>query len=168
MREAELWLDADISAIDDFKFDEDVRNAAIGRDKDVNDQAFSLLEKKMKSAGPDILYDIAYGPSSPQLRSASDRAKNSLTKPTVRSFASPALLVTIDLRTTPSCEKKRTFLPRASSVGDARTASLLRSYNVTRGCGFANFRSCPAWPCLVRDGALARTITDIESRTKSP
>ncbi|WP_394823843.1 serine/threonine-protein kinase [Pendulispora albinea] len=164
MREAELWLDADITAIDDLKFDEDVRNAAVGRDRDVADHAFALLEKKMKSAGPDILYDIAYGPSSPQLRASADRAKSSLTKPSVRALASASLAVTLELRSATGCDRKRVLLPRAGSVGDARTAALLRTYNGTYGCGFLGVKSCAAYPCLVRDGALGRTIAEIEAR----
>lgn len=82
MRQAELWLDADASAVNDLKLDEDVRNAAIG--SEAQDAAFALLEKKMGTAGPDILYDIAYGRSGAEYPAAASsgarrRAKRSET-----------------------------------------------------------------------------------------
>jgi serine/threonine protein kinase len=164
MREAELWLDADASAINDLKLDEDVRNAAIGRE--AQDAAFGLLEKKMDAAGPDILYDIAHGQSGAQYPSAAERARRSLNKPDVRKLASPSLLVTLDLRGADSCDAKKNQFQRARESGDARTLVVLRSYSATRGCGFARSRDC--WPCMRANGALSKTISDLEARVKTP
>jgi hypothetical protein len=124
--------------------------------------AIALLETSMGAAGPDILYDLAYaghpGPAS--------RAHASLAKPEVRALASPALLVTLDLRAAGGCEAKRGLLDRARQSGDARTLAVLRGYEGASGCGFLGMRDC--WPCLHRDGAMGRAVEEIEARIAKP
>jgi len=166
LREAELWLELEPTAIDDLRLDEDVRNAALAREKDVVDMAFALLEKKMGSAGPDILYDFAYGQWASQSKTVSERARLALLRSQTRQLANPALLVTLDLRAASSCEDKKSLLPRARTHGDARTVDLLRGYNARYGCGFLSRRTCYVQPCLARDGSLTRTIAEIESRSR--
>ncbi|WP_394833675.1 serine/threonine protein kinase [Pendulispora rubella] len=164
LREAALWLELEPTAIDDLKLDEDVRNAALARERDVSDMAFALLEKKMGSAGPDILYDFAYGQWASQSKVVSERARAALLRAQTRKLANPALLVTLDLRAATSCEDKKSLLPRARTDGDARTIELLRTYNGRYACGFLNRRTCYTNPCLGRDGSVTRTISEIESR----
>ena len=76
MREADLWLAADPNAVADMHLQEDIRNAALIRD--VQDDAFALLESKMGMRGIDILYDIAYGSSGRMYPQAAARAKKAL------------------------------------------------------------------------------------------
>ena len=162
MRQAELWLDADASAVNDLKLDEDVRNAAIG--SEAQDAAFALLEKKMGTAGPDILYDIAYGRSGAEYPAAATRARRAVNRADVRAAASPELAIALELRGASSCEAKRNLFPRAREVGDVRALLVLRPYTSTRGCGFAQARDC--WPCMRAGGALSKTIAELEARAK--
>ncbi|MEO6417827.1 MAG: protein kinase, partial [Polyangiaceae bacterium] len=161
MREAELWLKVDPKAIDDLKLLEDVRNTAIG--KDAADAAFALLETQMGWAGPDILYDIAYGQSGAQYPLAASRAQKSLVRAEVRALAKPALQVTISIRTAGGCDAKKAHFAEASEVGDARTITALKPYAARKGCGFVGSRDC--WPCMHKDGSLEKTISAIEERT---
>ncbi len=163
MREAELWLKADPDATKDLKLLEDVRNAALGRD--AGDAAFTMLEGEMGTVGPDILYDIAHGQSGVGYPQAAQRATKSLAKPSVRGLASATLLVTIDLRAARDCDGKKKLLDKAKEVGDARTLTVLKSYASTRGCGFLSTRDC--WPCMHKDGSLAKTIAVLEDRASS-
>ena len=165
MIEAERWVKADPTASQDLKLKVDVRDAAIG--KDAPDQAFAVLEQRMGSAGADVLYDIAYLASGAQYPAAAVRAKRSLGQRDVRSHASQALDVTLDLRDTAApahCAAKKLF-ERAAEVGDWRTALVLKSYVPTTGCGPMNKRDC--FPCLHTDNTLQKTIAVIESR-KTP
>ena len=162
MREAELWLKTDVKAIDDLKLLEDVRNSAIG--KEAADAAFALLESHMGWAGPDILYDIAYGQSGAQYPLAASRAQKSLVRADVKALAKPALQVTITLRAAAGCEAKKAHFVEASEVGDARTVMALKGYASRRGCGFVGSRDC--YPCMHKDGSLEKTISAIEDRTR--
>ncbi len=162
MREAELWLKTDAKAIDDLKLLEDVRNSAIG--KESADAAFALLETQMGWAGPDILYDIAYGQSGAQYPLAASRAQKSLVRSEVKALAKPALQVTIALRSAAGCDAKKSHFAEASEVGDARTVTALKGYASRRGCGFVGSRDC--YPCMHKDGSLEKTISAIDERTR--
>ncbi len=165
MTQASLWVKADPAAAKDLKLKVDVRDAAIG--KDAPDLAFTVLEQHMGGAGADVLYDIAYLASGTQYPTAAARARRALARPDVRSHASPALDVTLDLRDTPAphCGARKLF-ERAADIGDWRTAQVLRTYLPTTGCGFVNKRDCFA--CLHTDSALQKTITTIEARPSKP
>jgi hypothetical protein len=154
LREARAWLAAAPATGRDAKFEEDVRNAALGTV--APDDAFALLETGMGTAGADILYDLAYGAAADRARAATDRARAALADATVRRNASAALAVTLDLRAARTCEAKKALLDRARDSGDSRTAAVLKPLKSTSGCGFIGRRDC--WPCLHRDGALAAAI----------
>lgn len=160
MKEMKLLFDADPSATQDPKLVLEVRNWAIN--KDTQEGAFTLMETSMGSNGPDTLYNIAYelGPS---YAGAAEKAKKILRRPDVKAKASPALAVTLDLRTATKCDAKKALLVQAGQVGDNNTLSVLKQYTPTRGCGFLNARDC--WPCMHKDGSLATAIHDIEART---
>ncbi len=158
LREADAWLAADPAAAGDRRLADDLRAAAIG--KDDPEAALGLLEGKLGSAGAEVLYDLAFGGKT--LAGIVTRAHQSLQSPLVRGHASPAILVTLDLRSATSCEARRALLPRAREVGDARTLAVLSAYSPTTGCGFLHGHDC--WPCLRRDGALTATIAAITAR----
>jgi serine/threonine-protein kinase len=161
LREAGLWLAADARAGADLKLEEDIRNAALVRD--VQDEAFALLESRMGPAGVDILYDIAYGTSGRLYPQAAARAKRSLDLGEVRDQASPGLRVLLDLRDAKTCEQKRELLDEARDSGDARLLPVLQGYESTRGCGFLGRSDCHA--CMHRDHALREAIEAIQSRS---
>jgi serine/threonine-protein kinase len=167
IREAELWLKADPEASRDVKLQENVRNAAIGAlGKEGIDPAFALLEHGMGPVGPDLLYDIAHGQSGVGYPQAASRAQKSLARADVRGLASPALLITLDLRSANDCEARKRLFDRARESGDSRTMVLLKAWVPTRGCGggIRGGRDCN--PCMHRDGSLAKTIDAVAERTK--
>ena len=158
IEQAKLWLQADPKASGDLDLADALRAAALGRE-DV-DAAFALLESHMGTLGVDVLYDLAYGPR-PQI-AASVRAKQALQSQEVRSRASDAVLVALDLHAATSCEGKRAVLARAKESGDARAIPLLTPLTYTQGCGFLRAKDC--WPCLHRDGAVKDAIAAITAR----
>src|SRR5204863_244997 len=88
--------------------------------KDGSDHAFKLLERDMGTVGVDILYDIAWGQSGAAYPAAAQRAQRSLTKNDVRGRASPALLVTLDVRGAAGCDAKENLLSPARVGGRGR------------------------------------------------
>ena len=164
MREAELWLKAEPKALEDLKLLEDVRNAAIG--KEAADAAFSILESQTGAAGPDILYDIAYGQSGAQYPLAAARAQKSLLKNDVKARARLAIQVTMAVRSAQGCEAKKSHFAEAIEAGDEHTLAALKLYTAKRGCGFVGSRDC--YPCMHKDGSLERTIAAIEERVRVP
>jgi serine/threonine-protein kinase len=162
MREVGLLVKADASATNDPKVLEDVRNAAIGKG-DAADEAFALLESSLGTVGIDELYDIAYAQWASEYPAASARAQKALASAEVRARGTPAVQVTLDLRSASSCDRKHALLARAAELGNSRTLAVLKAYVPARGCGFLGARDC--WPCLHKDGSLAKTISAIEERT---
>ena len=162
MREVGLLVKADPTAASDPKVLEDVRNAAIGKG-DAADEAFSLLESSLGTVGIDELYDIAYAQWASEYPAASNRAQKALAQADVRARGTPAVQVTVELRAANSCDRKHALLPRAADVGNSRTLAILKAYVPTRGCGFLSARDC--WPCMHKDGSLAKTIAAIDERT---
>jgi len=160
MREGQLLLDADPSAAKDPKLQEDIRNAALA--SATQESAFVLMQTSMGSVGPDILYNIAYEIPAGQYPSATEKAKKALAKADVRAKATPALAVTLEVKSAGKCESKKALLDQAGQVGDAKTLTILKSYTPTRGCGFLSARDC--WGCMHKDGSLSGAIRDIEAR----
>ena len=157
LKEARAWILADPAATRDPKIEEAVKSAA-ARAHDADD-AFDLLESGMGMVGTDLLYDLAYGAGHGV---AQDRARASLAKAAVRKNVSPALAVTLDLRSTASCDGKKALFDRARQVGDRRTVAILETLKPTRGCGLFGRKDC--WACMHRDGALSDVIGALERK----
>jgi hypothetical protein len=155
--ETRAWLTGDPAAGRDTKLEDAVKAAALGAVDP--DDAFDLLQNHMGTVGAETLYDLAYPPSNAP---GSQRARALLSTPAVRRNASPALAVTLDLRAAQSCEARKTLLPRAREVGDARTLAVVATYRGTSGCGFLGRRDC--LPCLRHGGGLTETIAALEER----
>ncbi|HEX3346431.1 MAG TPA: serine/threonine-protein kinase [Polyangiaceae bacterium] len=163
MREVALWLAIDPNAVTDIHLQEDVRNAALVRD--VQDEAFSLLETKMGMRGIDILFDIAYGASGRMYPQAAARAKRELDAGDVRRRASPALGALIAFREAKTCDQKHALLDLVRDKGDARLLTELRPYEATRGCGFLGRSDC--YPCMHHDHELEEARQAIAERAKA-
>jgi hypothetical protein len=69
----------------------------------------------------------------------------------------------MDLRGANTCDKIKALLPRATDQGGSRALAVLKAFVPNRGCGFLGTRDC--WPCVHKDGSLAKTISAIEDRT---
>ncbi len=125
---------------------------------EIVDDAFALLEGSFGSDGVDALIELLRGRSLP----LSKRAGQSLDKPEVRSQASPAAAVYLDMRAANSCSEKHDLLERVTQEGDARILQQLRNLKQTSGCGFLDFEDC--WPCMRRDRALDEAISAVAKR----
>src|SRR5262249_25035670 len=101
---------------------------------DSSDPAFELMEKDLGARGVDLLFDLS------QTRGVSQkvlaRVKQSLAKPDVKSQASSALSILMDMKSASGCEAKRALLTRARDDGDSRILPLLRTLTAGKGCGF--------------------------------
>jgi serine/threonine-protein kinase len=128
---------------------------------DSSDPAFELMEKDLGARGVDLLFDLSQTKGlSPKVLA---RVKQSLAKADVRSQASPALSILMDMKSASGCEAKRTLLTRARDEGDSRILPVLRTLMANKGCGFLGLGDC--WGCMHRDGVLAATVGAIETRT---
>ena len=130
------------------------------------DAAFELMEHKLGAAGVDALYDLAYGAPSQSAANAAltARAKKSLQDDAVKSKMSPALSVTLNIKTTQNiCDAKTKYFSQAASSGDARTESVLVPYLKKGGCGRRGRVDCH--PCLrTGDDSVEKTVAAIRSR----
>jgi serine/threonine protein kinase len=124
------------------------------------DAAFALLEGPMGSRGAEIQWDLAGERQvSAWVRA---RAGTWLRSPAFRRVAPPALLLTADLRTAPSCEAARALLPKAIEFGDERSLSQLQAWQATTGCGKRKAEDC--MPCLRKSSALDDAVAAIKRR----
>ena len=126
------------------------------------DAAFELMEKHMGTAGPDLLYALAY--EGKGTATSAKRAGASLKKDDILAKASPALVVATKLRTSGGCQAKYALLDDAAAHGDRRTFVQLRGLYSTKGCGFLGLGDC--WKCMRSGGKLNGAIKAIEAREK--
>ena len=54
------------------------------------------------------------------------------------------------------------FSPFPVDLDPVRALATLKAYAPTRGCGFLGTRDC--WPCVHKDGSLAKAIAEVEDR----
>jgi hypothetical protein len=165
VKEAGEWGSRDPEgASRDDRIARDVRSAAL--EKETQDAAFDVLETKLGTAGPDALYDIAYGNVARGQPATILRAKKSLMDDDVKKHMSPALAVTMKIRTSSNiCETRAKYFAEAKRSGDLRTIEALAPYLHKTGCGFLNSRDC--FPCL-RGGedSVEAVIAAIRARSK--
>ncbi len=127
---------------------------------DVMELAFELMREGMGAVGPDLLFTIATTASTS--KSPKERADRALGEEKVRSAATPALLIAIELRATKnSCDRKKLF-PRARDEGDERSLPFLTPLLASDGCGFLGTGDC--LKCLGGRQDLREAITAIQSR----
>jgi hypothetical protein len=138
-------------------------------DPEVSVVALSLVAQLPGTIGPDILYDTwVNNPKSPE---AAKLAEEIIFIDEVRSKASPALKVELDLIKAPSCESIVDILPRAKSEADRRSVASLEKLLSRRGCGFQHSEDC--YPCLRKlemnrkSVSIAQAITAARAR-KAP
>ncbi len=90
------------------------------------------------------------------------RPSGLLGRPEVRTLASPAAAIALELRAADQCGKKRALLQRAATQGDERSLQQLQALLQTHNCGAYGLADC--WSCLRQDDALQRAIAAIEAR----
>ena len=111
----------------------------------------------------DLIYEVWTATAS---RSASsDLARSLIYSKEVRSKASKALAVALDLRDAESCEKNRDLLARVSTDGDRRSFHLLNKLTRKYGCGPNKRQDCYA--CL-RDGKELEAALKVVKTRREP
>lgn len=139
-----------------------IMTKAASMEGDTSRAAFRALSRGMGSTGPDLLYDFVL--NKPEL---AERAKERLSRPSVRQLFSPELAIAYDLRFAPSCASRLDLLERADERGDQRTINVLSALvSKPPKCGR---RGQP--PCKVRcqrdAERLSRSIDVISRRLRA-
>jgi hypothetical protein len=112
------------------------------------------------SMSADLLYEI--WTATPNRTDATELARALLYSADVRSKASPALSVALDLRLAETCEANRAILPRALELGDRRSFPLLSKLKRKDGCGPQRRQDCFA--CVREGDELEGAITAVKGR----
>jgi hypothetical protein len=94
------------------------------------DTLFNIVQDKMGTAGPDLLYELVTTRGGSK---AAKRAEELLRDEKVRSRGSPAMRIAYDLRTARTCAAKQALYERAGEEGDRRTLGQL--HVLSRECG---------------------------------
>jgi len=162
VREAAVWAAGPHSDKDADEIARAVEAASAAQE----DAAFELMEHKLGAAGADALYDLAYGAPSQSTANAAltTRAKKSLQDDAVKSHMSPALTVTLNIKTTQNvCDAKTKYFSQAASSGDSRTEAALVPLLKKTGCGRRGRFDCHA--CLrTGDDSVEKTVAAIRAR----
>ncbi len=112
-------------------------------------QALAIVGELPGPLAPDILFRV--WTTTAARTDTTELAEMLLFSREVRSRASPALAIALDLRRTTDCEALRGLLPRAASDGDARATRPLALIAVKTGCGPNKRADC--YRCLRQDPA---------------
>jgi hypothetical protein len=150
---------------DEATDDNDVHDAVIAAllSADGADAAMGLVEGPLGAKGVDWMYEAYTQRKLPY--KLNQRIKQSLAKQDVRTHASAALLVTLELRSATGCDAKKALLLRARDHGDQRTLPFLLPLLARSGCGgFFTSRDC--WPCLRENRSLEAAIAAINARLR--
>ena len=125
--------------------------------------ALDLALAHLGSAGADLVYDVwSRTRSSKDDQDVARLAKQRLDSAAIRTKASPALIVTLDLAKGKTCGDFKSLLPRVEQSGDARAVPKLRALGARRGCGFFSLGDC--YPCLRSGTALEDATKAADSR----
>jgi hypothetical protein len=114
--------------------------------------------------GPDLLYRS--WTATKARTDATKLAEELVYSKDVRSKASEALSIALDLRAAETCEASKALLPRATEHGDHRSLGELARLLQTRGCGPKKLDDCNA--CLREGSALDDAIAAAKKRTPPP
>lgn len=123
-------------------------------------RALELAAKRLGKDGADLLFDVWV--STPGKTPATRAAREWLDSAAVRANASPALLLTLQIREAKGCTALAELLPRMIQDGDERSTNTLRRLQTNSGCGFLGFEDC--YPCLRQGTALKDAIAAVSAR----
>ncbi|HEX7601102.1 MAG TPA: protein kinase [Polyangiaceae bacterium] len=159
MRALGKWAEADPAAGKSADAESAVLSAATGTPADL-DAAMAVMEGPLGAAGVDLMLDLQAKPG--MANATKTRLNQSLAKPEVRSHASPAASLALDIKAAKTCEARYALLDQARIEGDARVLAVLKPMEQKSGCGFLGRRDC--WSCMRKDTALDDAISAIEKR----
>lgn len=147
--------------------DEDLLKKLMGfaRDGETAKAAVEVMSELPGKDGPDMLYDIAT--SKGTATDTAQLAAQLIGTKAVRSKASPALSLVLDLREATTCEERQKLLEKAVEVGDRRALRQVIALTKKRGCGDNKRDDCN--PCLREDNSkLLRQAIKSTQRRKAP
>lgn len=132
------------------------RLRAFVEDRDTTLPAMTVVTQLPGPIGPDLLYEVWVG--TPRRTETTQLAEELVYSDGVRSKASEALSVALDLRETEECETVLAILPRAAKHGDRRSARLVQRLLNRRGCGPGKSEDCYACLRPLDDDKSAVTV----------
>ncbi len=141
------------------------RLVQFAKDPDTAREVIGLFATLPGPLGPDLLNEFATDKkTAPELAKL---AEQFLLNKEVRSKASPALALVLDLREATTCEARESLLEKASEIGDRRALGIAVSLTKKTGCGDNSRKDCN--PCLRADNSkvLSKAIASVQKK-KAP
>ncbi|HEX3593773.1 MAG TPA: hypothetical protein VHU80_01690, partial [Polyangiaceae bacterium] len=126
--------------------------------------ALDFAAERLGEPGADILYEVSTTKPTPK-NDAPQMARSLLDKEEVRSHASKALAVALELKHATRCEEAKRLVERAIESADERSVRSLTALSSRRGCGFLGLSDC--FSCLRKGDDLANALSGAQSR-KAP
>lgn len=147
-----------------MKEDKDTRERMkeLTRDREVATELLKAIAAMPGEPSADLLYTVLTTVRDDETERL---AEELLYSKDVRTKASRALSVLLDLRKIEKCEDAPKVLERAKLVGDRRSLVTLMRFHNKRGCGEKKLDDC--WPCL-RDGDLLKDATIAVQKRSGP
>lgn len=138
------------------------RLVQFAKDPDTAREVIGLFATLPGPIGPDLLNEFATDKkTAPELAKLAEQL---LLNKDVRSKASPALALVLDLREASTCEARESLLEKATDVGDRRALGIAVSFTKKTGCGDNGRKDCN--PCLRADNSkiLSKAIAKVQKR----
>lgn len=116
-------------------------------DKDAFEEAVRFCVTKLDRVGADLIYEaFVRARDSAESAASKERLARALRAQDVRSVASPALEVALELERAKVCAEYRASLTEHADSADARSLTKLEALATPRGCGKDARSDC--FPCL--------------------
>jgi hypothetical protein len=132
----------------------------LASDREVATEMLGMLASLPEPLGPDQLFAILVRNATKE--ESQKLAGELLLTKEVRTRASPALNVAVDLRNVTECEQAKKVLEHAKQHADKRAVGALMRLEQKRGCGKRELEDC--WKCLRVGDLLKETIAEARKR----
>ncbi len=155
-------LGASLKAKPQLAADSAVRKQLLSaaRDPETARTALRIMATLASSDGPDLLYETWTG--TPRRTETTRLAEQLVHEKDVRSRASPALAVALDLRDATTCEANQKLLAAAKDHGDRRSLHQLAMLQRKFGCGPRKKDDC--YKCLRDNDDLVDAVKAVRHR----
>lgn len=154
-------IDLDPNQANDADMIADVHAAAMEAESSM--AAVKFAAQRMRASGADIVFDIWLLAASGKAPQADTRAaKKMMEDAHLRSQASTALKVALDLNDARGCAEYKRLLPQVISNGDDRCMRTLRRLTYDRGCGLFSLADC--YSCLRGSPLLPQAMDATKTR----
>jgi hypothetical protein len=157
----EAVLDKEPNLVTDGELIGDIHKAAF--EPTMSTGALRFSAERLQEKGADLVYDAwASAASGRGAQVDTKAAKKFLDSAALRSRASKALLVALELSDARGCSDYRRTLPKVISDGDERCLRTLRRLSHDRGCGLFGLGDC--YGCLRGNNALSQAVEAAKAR----